>query len=246
MLRHQKLVAQSAVALPLLLTTVASAMLVVAAHAPADTRPGHGLPAAIAHGTANAREGVLVMMSFMGLALLLIIPTMLPSITATHSIIGEKQARTLEPLLATPLRTWELLTAKLLACALPGIAAGWISASIYVGAVRAIAGPHVVGLILKPAWLLSIGLLGPLVAVLATMLSMIVSSRVSDVQSAQAASVIVVLPVVGFGISQMMGLVVVSAGSLLGLAATLAAVDIALLALCVSLFERETVLTRWK
>ena len=31
---------------------------------------------------------------------------------AAHSVIGEKQARTLEPLLATPLKTSELLAAK--------------------------------------------------------------------------------------------------------------------------------------
>src|SRR6187431_3379686 len=41
------------------------------------------------------------------------------------SIIGEKQARTLEPVLATPIRTVELLTAKSIAALVPGIAAGW-------------------------------------------------------------------------------------------------------------------------
>ena len=40
---------------------------------------------------------------------------------AAHSVIGEKQARTLEPLLATPLRTGELLAAKVISAAVPGV-----------------------------------------------------------------------------------------------------------------------------
>ena len=40
---------------------------------------------------------------------------------AAHSVIGEKQARTLEPLLATPLRTGELLAAKVISAAIPGV-----------------------------------------------------------------------------------------------------------------------------
>ena len=38
---------------------------------------------------------------------------------ASDSIIGEKQARTLEPLLATPITTFELLAAKILGALLP-------------------------------------------------------------------------------------------------------------------------------
>ena len=38
---------------------------------------------------------------------------------AAHSVIGEKQARTLEPLLATPLKTSELLAAKVISAAIP-------------------------------------------------------------------------------------------------------------------------------
>ena len=39
---------------------------------------------------------------------------------AAYSVIGEKQARTLEPLLATPITTFELLAAKVLGAFLPG------------------------------------------------------------------------------------------------------------------------------
>src|SRR6476661_3979262 len=54
---------------------------------------------------------------------------------AAHSVIGEKQARTLEPLLATPVTTFELLTAKVLGAALPGIALMVACFTVYVSAV---------------------------------------------------------------------------------------------------------------
>ena len=40
---------------------------------------------------------------------------------AAYSVIGEKQARTLEPLLATPITTFELLAAKVLGALLPAL-----------------------------------------------------------------------------------------------------------------------------
>ena len=38
---------------------------------------------------------------------------------AAHAVVGEKQARTLEPLLATPITTVELLVAKVLGALVP-------------------------------------------------------------------------------------------------------------------------------
>ena len=46
------------------------------------------------------------------LVLYMLAPLFIPLTIASYSIIGEKQLRTLEPLLATPIRTWELLAAK--------------------------------------------------------------------------------------------------------------------------------------
>ena len=53
------------------------------------------------------------------LAFFLLMPAYIPLSIATFSIIGEKQARTLEPVLATPIRTVELLTGKAIAALVP-------------------------------------------------------------------------------------------------------------------------------
>ncbi len=50
---------------------------------------------------------------------LLLIPTMVAINVATFSIVDEKLSGSLEALLATPIRTWELLLGKALAGALP-------------------------------------------------------------------------------------------------------------------------------
>jgi len=246
MLRRQKMVLRTAIGVPILITAIACGLLAIASLAPERAAPGHELPAQLAQGAQSAREGLMTMMSHLGVALLLLVPTIIPSMSATHSVIGEKQARTLEPLLATPLRTWELLTAKLVACVVPGVIAGWASAIAYAAVVFGVSSPHTAARILSPTWVLSLGVLAPLMAVLAVVLSLAVSSRVNDVQSAQAASVFVVLPVIGFGVSQTAGLLILSPAVLLGIIAVVAALDAGALALCVSLFERETVLTRWR
>jgi ABC-2 type transport system permease protein len=46
--------------------------------------------------------------------LLLLVPIVSATALATHAVIGEKQSRALEPLLATPISTIELLAAKAL------------------------------------------------------------------------------------------------------------------------------------
>jgi len=52
---------------------------------------------------------------------LLLIPTMIAISVATFSIVDEKLSGTLEALLATPVKTWELLLGKALAGAIPAL-----------------------------------------------------------------------------------------------------------------------------
>ena len=46
--------------------------------------------------------------------MLVLIPVTAAMSVAAHSVVGEKQARSLEPLLVTPITTFELLGAKVL------------------------------------------------------------------------------------------------------------------------------------
>ena len=59
----------------------------------------------------------------------LMVPMLLPGIAASYSIAGEKQTRSLEPLLSTPVTTRELLLGKSLGSFLPAVA---IASASYV------------------------------------------------------------------------------------------------------------------
>jgi len=63
--------------------------------------------------------------------LFMMVPMIVPITFASYSIVGEKSTRTLEPLLATPISTFELLLGKALAATLPAIAATWLSFFLY-------------------------------------------------------------------------------------------------------------------
>ena len=59
-----------------------------------------------------------------------LIPSILPSIIASYSFVGEKIEKSLEPLLATPTTDGELLLGKSLAAFIPCIAVTYIGAAI--------------------------------------------------------------------------------------------------------------------
>src|SRR6476661_715048 len=65
-----------------------------------------------------------------------VIPLVVPITIASYSIVGEKQQRSLEPLLATPIKTWELLLAKALSAAIPGVLSTWWGFALFILAGR--------------------------------------------------------------------------------------------------------------
>ena len=135
------------------------------------------------------------------LVLLVLTPVAGSMSVAAYSVIGEKQARTLEPLLATPLTTFELLTAKVLGALLPALALTVVCFAVYVGGVAIFAEPGVFRALLSPSSLTLILLLGPLAALAALQLAVCVSSRVNDARSAQQIGALIVLPIAGYSSS---------------------------------------------
>ncbi len=111
---------------------------------------------------------------------LLLIPTMVAINVASFSIVEEKLSKSLEALLATPVRTGELLLGKTLAGALPALVVTWFSAGVFLLAVRGVGWAHLIDLVLTPFWFLSLFLLTPAVAILSFMLGVIGSSRARD------------------------------------------------------------------
>src|SRR5207237_1768002 len=95
------------------------------------------------------------------LPMFLVLPIFLPILIAAQSIGGERERRTLEPLLATPVSTLEIILGKSLAALAPSLAITWIAAALFCLGVDAVAG----GMVLPdPAWLFGTLVLSPLLA----------------------------------------------------------------------------------
>ncbi len=180
------------------------------------------------------------------LAFFLLMPAYIPLSIATFSIIGEKQARTLEPVLATPIRTDELLAGKAIAAVVPGVVAGWITYVAFVLLASVVYGPHLFGVVADPSWLVGVFVLGPSVGLSSVVAGVIVSSRVNDPRVAQQIGGIVVIPIIGVTLLQATGTVLVGASGYLLFAAIVLVVSAIGLRAGIALFDREAILTRWR
>ncbi len=180
------------------------------------------------------------------ITLFLILPTFVPILLSANAIAGEREKRTLEPLLASPVQPAELLLGKSLASLAPAVFLSVIAFAAVTVLVDVIAWPTFGRLLLPtPSWLLGIFLLAPLFAFLGNGIAVLISARVSDARLAQQLAGLFVLPLVGIAIAQFAG---AFRGSILGyllMAAIVAALDVLLVVLARSVIDRERLLTRW-
>mgnify|MGYP006969500253 FL=1 len=93
---------------------------------------------------------------------------------------------------------------------------------------------------------MAVVLVGPLLAVLAVCAAMMISSRVSDPRTAEQLSGAVMLPIILLVMGQSFGLFLLSSELVLLTAVVLIILDAILFYLTVKMFQRETILTRWK
>jgi ABC-2 type transport system permease protein len=181
------------------------------------------------------------------LLLFMMMPVIIPVTIAAYSIVGEKATHSLEPLLATPITTFELLTGKSLAASLPAILIGWTSFGIFLLALPLIGVTKpVINYITGPIWILAILIVGPLMAVASVNLALFVSSRVNDPRTAEQIAALFIVPILGLMFAQLAGLIVINVMVMLSFIGGMVLVDIGMIYLGTTIFQRESILTRWK
>jgi len=179
--------------------------------------------------------------------LFMMTPLIIPVNIAAYSVVGEKTTRSLEPLLATPITTAELLIGKNLAAAIPAVVATWAGFFLYViGAWILLQSPRVVAALLDPMWWIAVFIVGPLLAILSVNFALMVSSRINEPRVAEQLSVVVILPLLGLFFGQIAGLFLINRQLISLFAMVIAALDALMVYLAIRLFQRETILTRWK
>ncbi len=176
----------------------------------------------------------------------LLMPGIMPTLIAAYSIAGEKKNDTLEPMLATPVRTTDILLGKTLAAVIPAVLLTWASFLVYMLLVNGFtAGMFAMPLLPNLLWATALLITGPLLAVLSVYASVLVSARLSDVRAAQQVSAVLVVPIMGLFVLQLFGWVTLSVNVLLAVSAGLLVVDIVLIMLGSAVFQREEILTKW-
>jgi ABC-2 type transport system permease protein len=176
----------------------------------------------------------------------LLIPVTGAMAFAGYSLIGEKQGRSLEPLLATPITTAELLVAKGLGALLPSLAIMFGAVAVYLAAIWALAEPGVYRAILNVRTGLLVLAVGPAAALVSLQMAVLVSSRVNDPRTAQQFGALLILPLTALFVMQFNGALTLTTPAIALLLAGLILVWAVLVLVGVAIFEREAILTRWK
>lgn len=175
----------------------------------------------------------------------LVIPVMAASITASSSLVGEKERRTIEGLLYTPLTNRELVLAKVLGSVIPAVVLTWIAFIAYAVIVGVLGAPMMGGLFFPTwTWAVLVILLVPLVGFLATSLIVAVSGRSTTMQGAQGTAMFVVFPILAIVIGQATGLMLFDVTVALVAAVVLAIVDLLAFVFVVAKFQRERIVTK--
>ena len=199
-----------------------------------------------AHGplTPTARVQLFLFQQF--LMLFLMTPITGAMALAAHAVVGEKQARTLEPLLATPITTGELLVAKVLGALLPTLAISLAGLSLYLAGIVAMAAPGVAAAMLSARTVMLVVVVGPAAALVSLQSAIIISSRVNDARIAQQFGVLIIIPLAAALVAQFTGSFWLSTTTLALVGLGLGGLWALLALFSVVIFERETILTRWR
>jgi ABC-2 type transport system permease protein len=178
--------------------------------------------------------------------LLLLVPVVGVMAIAAHAVIGEKTARSLEPLLATPISTPELLAAKTLTPFVFALVVMWAALAVFVAGIALVGEPGVWRTFVSLRSVVLYGVVGPLLSLVSLLMTVIISSRVNDPRSAQQLGALVVLPITAVFLAQIIGQFLLGNRALVLSALGLALLSVLLLWLGVRVFQRERILMRWK
>jgi ABC-2 type transport system permease protein len=196
-------------------------------------------------GLTVAQKWVMLSANYMFAPMFLIIPLMVASILGADSFAGEKERKTLEGLLYTPLSDTELVLAKLLSALVPALVIEVVSFVLY-GIVVNLAGLRVMGRIFFPAvtWWPLVFWLGPAISVAGLGSTILVSSKAKSFMEAQQLSGMLVLPIVILMVGQVSGLFFMGVGLIIGVGLLIWLVGLWLVWIGAKTFARGEIIAR--
>lgn len=176
----------------------------------------------------------------------LIIPLMSSSVIASDSFAGEKERKTIEALLATPISDSELFLGKIFVSFIPSMAVTVSSFIIYSTIVDSLSFTIFNGRLLLPnvLWILLIFGLAPTMALASIGLTVMISARVKGFREAQQISVILLIPILVLLFGQATGAILLGPPVVTLLIGLFVLIDLLIFKLGVKLFKREEILSK--
>ncbi len=170
----------------------------------------------------------------------LIIPIMVSTLISANSFAGEKERKTLEGILYTPITDLELITGKVLASFIPAMAISLLSFFVYSVVVNALAYPVFMTIYFPTFnwWILMLWLV-PTVSFLVISLVVLISAKVRGYQEANSIAGAIVLPIVLVTIGQVTGVMYLSAKIILLTGLLFLVADALLLRFITKSFHRD-------
>ncbi|MGC4123085.1 MAG: ABC transporter permease subunit [Myxococcales bacterium] len=176
----------------------------------------------------------------------LAMPAFLPVLIASQSVAGEKERRTLEPLLATPVTALDVVLAKSLAAVIPAMIITLVSFVAFAIGADLLCAKALDRWPLPDAhFAFCLLVLAPLLSFFANCVSVTISARVGDLRLAQSLAGLTVMPIFSVLALQFAGLLTLGGWAYPAAAVLALIVDLGLLRLAVSMFDRDRLLTRW-
>ncbi|HZY45449.1 MAG TPA: stage II sporulation protein M [Anaerolineae bacterium] len=160
-------------------------------------------------------------------------------VIALETFVGERERKSLEPLLATPLSNGQLYLGKMLASMIPPLLAAYLGITVYL-----------IGLLVFRGWspppilLLQVLILTTCEAIVMVSGAVVVSSQATSVRAANLLASFIIIPMALLIQAESVIMFLADYGVLWGVVLALIVVDLILVRMGLSLFNREELLGR--
>lgn len=150
-------------------------------------------------------------LNYMAISMFIMVAVINSMVTATSSFVGEKERGTLETLLFSPLSIKDLFLGKIVASFIPSILLMYVAFAITFSVINFMLYPiYGILFMFNSLWAVLLFWLIPIVLLLTILINVLISSKTKTFQEAQQLGGLLVLPIVGFIITQSVGLIFIS------------------------------------
>jgi ABC-type Na+ efflux pump permease subunit len=195
----------------------------------------------------TGRQAIIYIVSvYLFAPIFLVIPIMASSIIASDSFAGEKERRTMEALLATPLSDGEMLLGKMLISFVPAVLVTVAAFLVYSAVIDHFTLELFGGGLLFPnnTWLMLIFVLAPALAFADIALTVLISARAKGVREAQQISALLLVPLIGIVVGQVSGAMLLDPWLVIEMASALIAIDVVMFVASIKTFGRTHMLAQ--